>query len=112
MHMQVAFIERLIPPAIDLNVDRLGQLPAEIFNVNSSPTVHIRGILSCHQTNSQANLLLLDIDLSVESNRDTSYANAFKNSATSHNESQISNQTERQDCQPFGHAAKLDRASS
>jgi hypothetical protein len=51
-HMKIAFVDGLLSPAIHLNLNRLRQLPAQIFNVNSSASVNIRRVLSCHQTNS------------------------------------------------------------
>jgi hypothetical protein len=38
---------------VDLYFDLLGELTAQIFDMNSSPAIHIRWIFAAHQTHSQ-----------------------------------------------------------
>src|SRR6201996_9064902 len=75
-HVEISLVQKLLAPAVDLNLDRLRQLPAKVLNVNASTPVNIGGILPCHQTNSQASLLVRS-QLIAQPNRDTSYATAL-----------------------------------
>ena len=54
--MEIAFVGELIAPAVDLHLDVLRELAAEILNVDAGATINKRRVLSGHQTNAQRSL--------------------------------------------------------
>src|SRR3984957_13358842 len=69
-NMQLAIVKELFAPAMNLDVDLLGQFAAQVFNVNSSSAINIGRVLACHQTNSQCRSSVIlssqELDCEVE----------------------------------------------
>ncbi len=55
--VKASFIEVLIAPAVDLDVDGAGELAAEVFDVDAGASIDGGRILSGHQANAHGDLL-------------------------------------------------------
>ena len=51
-HAQVALVRVLRPPAVHLDLDRLGQLAAQIIDVDAGAAVHKWRVFACKQPDS------------------------------------------------------------
>ena len=67
-HVQVARVGALRTPAMDLDLDEPGELPAEVLDVNTCPAIDLGRILPRYQANPHCTLRTED---QISSHQDT-----------------------------------------